>query len=60
MLNAIDVIRVWKILPAGHPTPRIALSVRSFVTFFTPSNAHDIWATKRATGDTLVSKRPDF
>merc|ERR1712055_1085796 len=34
--------------------------VRSSVTFFTPSNAQDISATKRATGDPLVSKRPDF
>ena len=46
------------------PTPRNALSVRPLVrwsvTFFTPSNAHDISATKRATGDPLVSKRPDF
>ena len=35
-------------------------SVGPLVTFFTPSNAHDISATKRATGDPLVSKRPDF
>merc|ERR1712055_1160850 len=35
-------------------------SVRSSVTFFTPSNAQDISAMKRATGDPLVSKRPDF
>ena len=40
--------------------------VRWFVRWFvrplksTTSNAHDILATKRATGDPLVSKRPDF
>jgi len=34
--------------------------VRWSVTFFTPSTAHDISATKRATGDPLVSKRPNF
>ena len=34
--------------------------VGSSVTFFTLSNTHDISATKRATGDPLVSKRPDF
>jgi len=43
-----------------YPTPRNALFVRSYPTIFTPSNAHDISATKRATGDPLVSKRPDF
>ena len=34
--------------------------VRPSVTFFTPSDAQDVSATKRATGDPLVSKRPDF
>ena len=43
-----------------NPTPRNALPVGWSVTFFTPSNAHDISATKRATEDQLVSKRPDF
>ena len=40
------------------PTPRNALSlgwsVGPLVTFFTPSNAHDISATKRTTEDPLV------
>ena len=31
-----------------HPAPRIALFVRSLVTFFTPSKVHNISAMKRA------------
>ena len=48
------------ILLLESPCPFVRSLVRSLVTFFTPSNAHNISATKRATGDLLVSKRPDF
>ena len=46
-----------------YPTPRIALSVGWSVgpwQNFSKISAHNILATKRATGDPLVSKRPDF
>ena len=69
-LDATSIERwTWKSSHKKSPekeTPHILLLespcpfVRSSVTFFTPSNAHDISATKRATGDPLVSKRPDF
>ena len=66
-LNRGDLIILLSLLSLScliYPTPRNALSVgwfvRSSVTCFTPFNAHNISATKRATGYPLVSKRPDF
>ena len=56
---AADAFKV--ILLLETPCPFVRWFVRSFVgpPKSTASNAHDISATKRATGDPLVSKRPD-
>ena len=52
--------KITHILLLESPCPLVRWFVGSSVTFFTLSDAHDISATKRATGDPLVSKRPDF
>ena len=61
---AADAFKLILLLETPCPLVRwfVGLFVRSFVgpPKSTASNAHNISATKRATGDPLVSKRPDF